>query len=515
MRLRVGLLRFQPGWHTLLQQIGTPWSTLTDSDRLTTENFSVIIVNDSLTSSQEKEVGEFLHTGGSVLGMMGHTQSLHKGKSVRKYYATLNPSQFPGFPSSEIFDVYMKGVQEFSDSAGRSSELVSTFSVGRGTLITLPFDVDGLVRDTRAKRKNFYFAKDRLPSEIVSVVSKGVLRRLVLHILETLHHRRGLPFVHQWHIPNGAETMFTFRVDSDKGTQEDVQKLFDVCKEFNVPTAWFLDTKSHEKWLEKFASFGEQEVGIHCYHHETLDTVTENAANFSRAARLLHESGIEPIGAAAPFGRWNEAVGQAYEQLNLPLSSEFSYAYDALPSFPWIGDSESPVVQIPIHPICIGSMMRSGYSSEEMLSYFVQVIERKLFEREPICFYHHPTHHHTDVIRGIFQYLKERGIEHLSYSQYAAWWKKRNAQKTQMTYDAVAKKLTADRTPDPTVQWRVSFPDGSETITSLKNVTSLGELTKLTRTGSLALPPDLGRIRSFDWRHILLALLDEWYRRTQ
>ena len=515
MRLQVGLLRFQPGWHTLLQQIGALWTTLTEADRLTPENFSMIIVNDILTSSQAKEVGEYLHNGGSVLGMMGHTQPFHKGKSSHKYYGALNPNQFSQFPQSEMFDVYMKGWQEIADSPGESPGIVSVFVVGRGTLIALPFDIDGLVRDKRSKRKNFYFAKERLPSEIVSVVSKGVLRRLVLQIIETLHHKRGLPLVHQWHIPNGKETMFTFRVDSDKGSQEDVQRLFDVCKESDVPTAWFLDTKSHESWLQKFASFGEQEVGIHCYHHATFDTLTENAANFSKAIHLLQKNGIEPIGAAAPFGQWNEAIGQAYEQLSLPLSSEFSYSYDTLPAFPWIGERESPVLQIPIHPICIGSMMRSGYSSKEMLSYFVQVAQRKRFEREPICFYHHPTHDHTDVIRGIFRYLKEHGIEHLSYSHYASWWKKRNTQKTQMTYDVLSKNLTADRIPDPSVKWRVSFPDGSETITSLNRLTSLGELTKHRPAELFTLPPDLGRIRSFDWRHILLAFFNAWYRRTQ
>ena len=515
MRLQVGLLLFQPGWHTLLQQIGTMWNTLTDSDRLTVENFSMIVVNGSMTSSQEKEIGEFLHKGGSVLGMMGYTQSLHNGKSAQKYYATLHPSQLSGFPQSEMLDIYSKGVQEVSDVTGPLSELASTFSVGRGTLITLPFDVDGLLRDTRAKRKNFYFVKDRLPSEIVSIVSKGVLRRLVLQIVETLHHKRGLPFVHQWHIPNGQETMFTFRVDSDKGSQEDVQGLFETCKDFDIPTAWFLDTKSHENWLQKFTSFGEQEVGIHCYHHQTYNTVGENVANFSKAAELLHRSNIQPIGAAAPFGRWNEAVGQAYEQLNVPLSSEFGYSYDTLPSFPWIGERESPVVQIPIHPICIGSMLRARYSSEEMLSYFVQVVNRKVFEREPVCFYHHPTHSHNDVIRGIFQYLKERGIEHLSYSHYASWWKKRNAQKIQITYDEPSKKLTADQMPDPSVKWRISSPDGSEAIATLNSVAHLGKLTKLRRTESFTIPSDLGRTRSFDWRHILLALLNQWYRRTQ
>ena len=515
MRLQIGLLRFQPGWHTLLQQMGVMWTTLTDSDRLSTEDFSVLIVNGLPTSAQMKEINEFLDKGGSVLGVMGFTQFLHTGRSLRKNFTTLSPDKIRGFPLSEMLDLYMKGTQEVSTPADQFSKLISTYSVGRGTLITLPFDIDGLVRDTRAKRKNFYFIKDRLPSEIVSVVSKGVLRRLVLEILETLHHQREVPFVHQWHIPNGAETLFTFRVDSDKGNQDEVQSLFEACEAFHIPTAWFLDTKSHEHWLEKFASFGAQEVGVHCYHHATFDTVNENLSNFSKAAGLLRMNGIDPIGAAAPFGRWNESVGQAYEQLHLPFSSEFTYSYDTLPSYPWIGERESSVLQIPIHPICIGSLLRTRYTPEEMLSYFVQVVERKIFEREPICFYHHPTHAHTDVLRGIFEYLQERSIEPLSYSQYASWWKKRNAQKIEMTYDASAKRITTTQSPDPGVKWRISYPDKSEAITSLADVTQIGDLPRRRRSGSFTLPPDLGRIRSFDWRHILLALLNEWYRRTQ
>ncbi len=86
-------------------------------------------------------------------------------------------------------------------------------------------------------------------------------------------------------------------------------------------------------------------------------------------------------------------------------SSEFSYDYDNLPSVPRLRHGEG-TLQLPIHPICIGSLKRHSYSDKQMIQYFENVIQRKLASSEPIIFYHHPKDGYYDVLDWLFQEMR-------------------------------------------------------------------------------------------------------------
>jgi hypothetical protein len=513
VKLRIGLLKYQPGWHTLLQQIGSPWKQLDASDDLRPESFSVIIINSPPTDLQSMALTSYVQNGGSLLAVNANEQFLFGGSISKKYFSSIPPINLSDYPPGEMLDIFMTGRTTTKDRT--QSDLFSDRAHGKGAVICLPFDINALITDTRSRRKNFYSAPLRLPSEKVATVSKGTLRRLICDCLEFLHHRRGLPFPQKWHIPNGESSFFTFRVDSDGGGQEDVEQLYTLCKKFSIPTAWFLDTKSHETWLGRFAVFRDQEIGVHCYRHMTFGTLEENLSNFSKAKELLQSHGISPIGAASPYGKWNENVGKAFEKLAMPFSSEFSLDYDDLPFFPWIDGQESAVLQIPIHPICIGSMRRTLYSPDEMSSYFIHVAEKKISQREPVCFYHHPTHRMWDVLENVFHYLASKNIRSLSYSAYAAWWKKRNTAAATLEYDPSTDRLTVSSLNDKDIHWRISFPGDMEAITTLSEGMDSRSLQKVRRPSVYTAPPDIARARAFDWRHLVLNFLDSWYMRTQ
>lgn len=494
------------------------WKAVDISTELSPENYSVIVLNAVPTSIQQKDLSLYLERGGSILSVNGSSASLLGSSVKQRSFTSLTPDRFPKFASNDILDVFSDGLVDKDFKRGTlelSSDTLSIVSLGKGTLASIPFAIDSLIQDTRSRRKNFYFRKERLPSEVVSTVSKGTLRQFVASVLEFLHHQRTLPFVHKWYYPDAAQTIFTFRVDSDQGSEEEVTQLFTLCKKYSVPTMWFLDTKSHERWLSRFKEFQGQEIGIHCYEHDTYKSLRDNLANFSKAAEMLNHYGIKPTGIASPYGTWNESVALAFEQLGMSFSSEFSLDYDDVPFYPIVNGRNSPVLQIPIHPICVGSMLRSQFTNQEMIQYFINAIDRKIAEREPICLYHHPTHHHWDVFEELFSYLRRKNIKAMSYSEYAQWWKTRSGVVTEILYDETHRQLKISPHTPTGVYWRISLPEGNEAIVKSQDVVALDSLATQQNNAVVFIPKDLRRARRFDFRHPLLNILDSWNKRTQ
>jgi len=515
VKLSIGILRYEAGWEILLRQIGVNWKVISTSDELNQESFSALIVNAEPTSLQEKYLEEYLVEGGAILAVGSYVQYLMHSKLKRKYFSSLPPSLFGSFGQMTMMDVYSAGILDVS-SFNQTHQLPSVHKIGKGVLAAIPFNVNDLVLDIRSMRKNFYFTKDRLPNEIVATVSKGNLRRFITEILQFLHHERGLPFIHKWYYPESRETIFTFRVDSDQGSPAEVNDLHSLCEGRSIKTMWFIDAKSHEQWLSRFRDFGEQDIGIHCYEHMTFSTEEKNLPNILKALSLMNAEGLRPKGAAAPYGTWNPSISSVFEQIGAGFSSEFSLDYDDLPFFPFVEGKLSPVLQIPIHPICVGSMRRTRYSANEMKRYFLQLIDTKLLQREPLCLYHHPTHHHLNLFADVFDYIRSKQIDNYSYPEYASWWRKRDEIGWTHHFDRAKDELSAHCTDrDCGVYWRVAFPNGEESIVNSEGTFPLRSLPRQHSPDKPIPPADIIRSRDFDFRHLILNVLDAWYKRTQ
>lgn len=515
MKLTTGILRWEPGWEILLQQIGIDWRIVSASEEFDPDGLGAMIANTLPTSLQQRGLLEYLEAGGAVLATYGSAQDLVSAKMKTKRFASLPPSSFHNFSQETMMDIYSTGLVDMKSPDSRH-HLPEIFEFGKGILVSVPFDVNELVLDKRSMRKNFYFGRQRLASEVTATVSKGPFRRFITEILEHLHFHRAIPFVHKWYFPDGRDLLFTFRVDSDQGTPNEINGLYDVCRNHSIKTMWFIDTKSHEQWLSRFRNFEEQEIGIHCYEHLSYSTDESNFQNFRRAQLLLNENGLYPKGAAAPYGTWNASVAMVFEQLGIEFSSEFGLDYDNLPFFPFLEDRFSRVLQMPIHPICVGSMLRAGYDSPDMREYFRQLVDTKLLLREPLCLYHHPTHRHLEILEDIFQYVRSKKIDNFSYTEYAEWWKARKAFQWRFEYHRGDNSITAVPSDESTnVYWRIIFPNGEESISNSRGLIPVQSLRLKQAADKPAAPADIGRTRQFDPRHLIMNLLDSWYKRTQ
>ncbi|MHB1051234.1 MAG: polysaccharide deacetylase family protein [Bacteroidota bacterium] len=505
--IKIAITAYEPAWELILGQIGVDWSLLPDFTALSPSAYSLIIVNSAVTQSQADTLRQYAHNGGAVLFTPSETDHVQRHSADYKFLRFLPPQKKKEYSFSTVFDLYRKTFI-FPDNSLTLSE-----KFGTGILSYLGVDVTGIINDLRITRKAFIADAARLPNERVARSSKNALRQLIHSHIEYLHHKRNMPFVHTWYFPNGESSIFTFRIDSDKGSQEEIEQIFRLCEEYHIPATWFLDVRSHESWLSYFRKFSRQEIGIHCYHHSVHKSIVLNKENFEKAKTLLERHEIHPEGIAAPTGEWNHYIGTAIRELGLTYSTEFGYDYDNFPSFPPNGSTLSPVLQLPIHPICIGSLLRARFSPDAMTSYFKEVIDAKIALSEPICLYHHPTHDHVEVFKEVFEYIHFRKVSAMSFADYARWWKRRSEHRLTCTIDGTTMNLGG--IDDAHIWVRITMPDHTMKVLPVQKGI---ELTGL----SFDAPPAAGgfdqtvtRARKFSFRHSIQDILDWWIKTTE
>jgi hypothetical protein len=497
MNLCVAPLGASLAWEQILAQEGVPFAVANQD--LRAEEITVLIVHHPLGEAERKRVEEYLRSGGAVLGA---AEFLHAVGGT-----TSRPEQIEFLVAGKgdplgvhLLDLAITGhIPREANCLRTEQNTFAAFggSLGNGYAVLLPFDLAPLTFDARAADKNFYSTRERLPAERVSLVSKGELRQLLHSALVYLFHARRLPYVHRWYFPDGKPNLFAFRIDSDKGSREEIDALYRVAREEGVGMTWFLDVKSHEDWLQHFAFFSGQEIGVHCYEHRTFDTVAENVKNISKAKHKLDQAGVSANGFSAPFGKWNDSLAQAIEGVGFDYSSEFAFAYDTLPFAPATRDQQFSALQIPIHPICIGSLRNVGYSEKQMTDYFQHVIDEKLLRDEALFFYHHPTHHHYEVMRAVFRSVRDRGIENVTMGEFARWWRKRLASRLNAAIHN--SMLHFEWRGDESVWLRVIHSARGEAIVPALNAIEMQALPWKQRSCS-TVASDIRRIREFDPR---------------
>jgi hypothetical protein len=515
VKIQIGLAGHSSGWEQLCVQEGIPYSVLDLSSQEISDECSILAVNRPLSLKEREVVERYLRNGGAVIGYTRHLLEVAgiEGTEQQLKYVVADHEDI--FPDIYLLDLGVQGMIPRGANALRTD--TGTFAVaacplGGGFAVVLPFDVDAVFLDARPANKSFYFKLDRLPSERVSLVAKGELRQLVHSAFKYLHHVRGIPHVHLWYFPNDLQNVFAFRIDTDGASREEIDTLYSLGQ--GVAMSWFLDVKSHEQWLRHFTYFTGQEISLHCYEHRTYPTFEANLRNIRKGLQEMRRVGIQASGFTAPFGIWNPELARAIDEVGVEYSSEFSYSYDTLPLF-----AEANVrfrtLQVPIHPICIGSMSRVGYTDAQMHDYFSMIIKQKLSRNEPLFFYHHPSHQRWDVIDDLFRLVRQPGIENMTMSAYARWWKRRIGVKFTMNLAGGDVHIQHAEGDMPNDVWlHVVNPSGGEATLQISASIDLKSVRQWTFPEKPAPPPqDLRRIREFDPRQMVGELYNTLIRK--
>ncbi len=508
MILNIGIVGRPEAWESLLGQEGVPYARV--EDLLSPDLFSAVVAGDDVHDRDLALLRTYLSLGGGLLCSAKVYAELRQSTYNQEYVRYLLSDPTSHFSNVGLIDVQMRCHMAWNANqvrTDRNSFAVHSGLFNNGHIIVLPFDPTKFSYDNRVSLKSFYSPERRLPFERVSTVSRGGIRKLVSRSLEILHHHRGIPYVHLWYYPRDAQSVFAFRIDTDYGRPTEIDELYRLISSHDVPASWFVDVKNQQLYLAMFAAMKHQEIGVHCFEHKIFETNEQTLADVQQAQRILVEAGMKPEGFAAPFGTWRTDLAQAAQSCGFLYSSEFGYDYDNLPSFPFIHTALSKVLQIPIHPISIGSLKRQGYSEERMMRYFDFVVGMKLATRDPLIFYHHPRDGHPEVLSHLFEIARSPRVTTMYFGEYAQWWKRRLLKRPRA--ELLGSKLHVNTQRGPEGCWlRISRPDGTEAFTPAQNEIDLKRLTWELRPLPFALPADYVRTRTFNYRIPLTRTVD-------
>ncbi|HVZ40550.1 MAG TPA: hypothetical protein VHI13_14820 [Candidatus Kapabacteria bacterium] len=457
-RLVIGVAVLRPGMRMLLDQLGVAYEGIVRWDELDPARYSAVIVNRSPDAGQLAALREYLRGGGAVLDAGYLLRAIsRRGFAQRRVRWFLPDADDPMFGTIGLADLHQ--TIWCHPDASYCDGLVHLTAADGGHVAYLPFDLHRAVVNHRSVRRTFHSPWSRDPDEIVGRISKGGIRRVVEGALIWLHQQRGLPYLHRWYFPEDARSVFCYRIDSDYGTRAQVLALHEHAARHGIPLTWFLHVAAHQEWLSLFNEFEGDETALHCYRHRTFNGGEENAANIALGLAMMKDCGMQVEGFAAPNGFWNHALAAAVAAAGLLYSSEFSLAYDDVPFRPWSRGDLLPTLQVPVHPVCIGSLKRVKAPQEAMARYFRRAVDHAMAGNLPALLYHHPGHEGWDVVEDTFLHVRARGIPAITMGDYARWWTRRNSMRhaAETADGRIAIRYTR---PDPAVLLAARTPDG-------------------------------------------------------
>jgi hypothetical protein len=229
---------------------------------------------------------------------------------------------------------------------------------------------------------------------------------------------------------------FCLRIDADEFSKESFSSYYDVFKEYNRAITIFFNVNSFKNaasHILKCKDLGT-DIQSHGYYHFTYSGYFYNRHNINIAKNFFESLGLKTKGFAAPMGKWNWRLMRALEDEGYTYSSDFSYDYMGLPSFPSSGAKKSGILEIPIFPVAPELFFQAKvYSSQEVLRYYKGAIDEMIRCGLPVIIYAHTSVQYPQVpelLNKLCLYaLKELGLSPMNMSKIADTWIKESADK--------------------------------------------------------------------------------------
>ena len=311
--------------------------------------------------------------------------------------------------------------------------------------------------------------------ETVARVDRAAVRNRLLSDLRTLIESAGGVWMRLSSYPHPYRTAFNFRLDHDQYDAHDFDATLAAIEGHEHAISHYVCAATHARHCDALARLKGAHVGSHGWWHHTYREQSDNLTNIRRGIDSLRVCGLNPIGFAAPHGRFHRNLLAALEELSVTHSSEFGLAYDDLPFFP----SQSNVLQMPIHPICLGLCLDAARripgrpisdaeAAESTLAHWRTVAAEKHLAGEPVFFYGHP-----DGRVGQFPHLLRDLLDMASelpetwcttLATFEDWWRARSAVRLEVLRRDDRFEVTAHGLPMG-YRCALEYPRGQELAT--------------------------------------------------
>lgn len=280
--------------------------------------------------------------------------------------------------------------------------------------------------DTRASATTWTVGGRELTERVARRPRAAIRLRLMRRLREVIV-RAGGAWVRIAPYPHPNRSAFNLRVDLDEPAPDDYMSFAAARHPIEDCTTHFVSTRAYGLDHRVLDDLRGLDVQSHGHHHVVYRDPEANRRNLALAHRSLVDNGFDPVGFAAPEGRWNEGLDRAVEELGYVYGSEFAIGHDDLPFFPWRDGRFSRVLQVPIHPICEGLFLDAGAEAGTIADYLVGVARAKVHAGEPAFVYGHPERR-----LGRFPQIVERVAEAVedvpllwrtTLTEFARWWR--------------------------------------------------------------------------------------------
>ena len=323
-----------------------------------------------------------------------------------------------------------RGVPQVLESRAPTENTIIDVDAIRGGGPPDPFAV---LIDVRARRMSFEVEGIDL-AERVARVPKAAIRRLLIRRIRGECERAGAIWARLSPFPASYRSAFNFRADLDEPCLEDYRRFAAARRPIDDCSTHFISTAAYEIFPEVLADLRGLDAQSHGHHHYIYRDPASNRRNLAKARDLLERAGIDPVGFAAPEGRWNPGLDGVLEESGYEYASDFALGYDDWPFFPIVDGRESKVLQVPIHPICEGLFLDAGIADPARIgAYFAGVIRAKAHAGEPAFVYGHPERRlgrMPAVVEAIARAAGELDRTwRVTLTEFSRWWRWRAARR--------------------------------------------------------------------------------------
>lgn len=279
----------------------------------------------------------------------------------------------------------------------------------------------------------FRVSQLRLTEEVASVNRRSLRKQLLAHLRLLLEQAGGV-WMRFSDYPFPYRSAFCLRLDHDEYQAEDLRRLLKAIQGHEACVSHYLCGSAYEDYPDELAKFRNYHVGSHGYWHHTYRSYQENLTNLRRGIEVLTKAGLHPLGFVAPHGKFSAELLEALETCGVSHSSEFALAYDDTPFFPL----NSPVLQMPVHPVCFGLFQqalkvttkensRHNLAVDLAIGYYQTLIRDKYRRGEPIFLYGHPDHRlgrYPQLVAAMFEAIQSfAALWKVNLAEFERWWR--------------------------------------------------------------------------------------------
>lgn len=227
--------------------------------------------------------------------------------------------------------------------------------------------------------------------------------------------------------------IFCLRIDADEFDKSAFDNYLSLFKKYPSAVTIFFNIYSFRDAADKIKE--SRDVGLdiqsHGFYHHTYNDYKSNRRNIAKAKGSLEKLGINTVGFTAPMGRYNANLMRALEDEGYEYSSDFSYDYLGLPSYPCIGRRFSRILQIPIFPVAPELFFRQEkYSFSQVADYYKAVIDQMCDCGLPAIIYAHSSifADNPGLLNDIADYaIVRKGLAPANMTVLNHWWRGRVA----------------------------------------------------------------------------------------